>query len=104
VEIGIPPARVVYASLLGYVMPVLAMVVGGFAGAQGTSGDERDVGAAIGAFSGLALALLFLWLYSKRPAFRRAQLPVVIHKTSGDGRAPVAGPVSDAVDSRATVD
>lgn len=99
VEIGIKPSKVVWASTVGYVFPVAAMLVGGFFGQWLAPEGAGDTGAAIGTFSCLALSFIGLWARGKITGSRDEELPVVVKIVTQSGGGIVRGGdcVEDAV-------
>lgn len=78
VEIGLPAARVVWASAIAYLMPVVAMFVGAVVGLRVGGESHRDVAAAAGAFTGLGLAALGVWLHGRAAARDAAGMARVV--------------------------
>ena len=83
VKIGIRPARVVWASLLAYVFPVISMVVGALIGAHVGGAGSRDGGAAIGAFAGLALSFLAVFVIDRVRKGRLVEMPTIVDVEGG---------------------
>ncbi len=77
VEIGIKPARVVWASTVAYIMPVAAMILGAAVGAGFAPEGWTDQGAALAAFLALGLSLGGIWLAGKIRGSRDDQYPVI---------------------------
>ena len=89
VEIGIVPGRVVQASILAYILPVVAMLAGAFAGSWLAPVNQRDLGSFLGTLAMLALSLGGLWLANKIRGFREEELPVVLRvQEPGRGVGP----------------
>ncbi len=102
VEIGIKPSKIVWASTVGYIFPVVAMLAGGFAGHWLAPEGARDTGAAIGTFSLLALSLFSLWLVGKVTGSRDEELPVIVKVlSSGSGKRSNASDVDCVEDATA---
>jgi len=78
VEIGIKPGRVVWASTVAYIFPVVAMLTGGFTGHALAPPGQEDLAAVIGTFLFLGVSLLGIWLWGKVTGSRDEQDPVVL--------------------------
>ena len=78
VEIGIKPARVVWASFIVYVLPVTAMILAAMVGMRYAPDGRGDEVAAICAFSALALSALAIFIYDRFRRDRVHELPQIV--------------------------
>ena len=88
VEVEMPDAQVLKASLLSYLWPLLALLAGIFAG--GALGDGQDLYMVLGGLLGLCISVALLKLTDRRLGRQRAWQPHIV------GVAPAAQSITAA--------
>lgn len=89
VQIGIPPAQVVWASTLVYILPVIAMIAGAMIGLSIAPEGARDETAAGCSFGALALCFLGLYIVDRLRGVREDKIPIVLRVVDESADAEV---------------